>query len=144
MEARGGLSRKHERERELADMKRLILIPTVLFVLLALGLVESAQCQQRQTRMGAIAYDRAQTYAWHGNYYSPAWGMPVALVVSPKVRSQTHWGWGVGNTRVVGIPHQYEPGYPTPGDYDRSQFRPTPPWPTDTKQYGVYYIRGPW
>ena len=94
--------------------------------------------------MGEIAYRRAQTYAWHGNYYTPAWGMPVALVVPPTVQAQTNWGWGVGNTRVTGIPHQFEPGYPMPGDYDRRLFRPTPPWPTDTRQFGEYYIRGPW
>ncbi|MFH1267943.1 MAG: hypothetical protein ABIK89_19670 [Planctomycetota bacterium] len=124
-------------------MKRLLLIPTVLLVLLALGLADTAQGFER-TLMGAIAHRRAQTYAWHGDYYSPAWGMPTALVVPPTVQSQTQWGWGVGNTRVIGIPHQFDPGYPGYGIYDRSMFRPTPPWPSDTTQFGVYYIRGPW
>jgi len=127
------------------DTKCRVLIPTLLFALLALGLADSAQCQQRRTRAGQRAYEQAQMYPWHGDYYSPAWGMPVALVVPPKVRAQTLWGWGVGNTRVIGVPHQYEPGYPTPGGgYDPRQFRPTPGWPTDTTQFGVYYIRGPW
>ena len=127
-------------------MKRLLLTATVLSVLVTLGLADtaSAQGQQRRTLMGAIAHRQAQSYAWHGSYYSPAWGMPVALVVPPTVQSQTHWGWGVGNTRVVGVPHQYEAGNPTAGDYDRRMFRPTPPWPTDTTQFGTYYIRGPW
>lgn len=124
-------------------MKRLLLTPMVLLVLLAIGLADTAQGIER-TPMGAIAYRRAQTYAWHGNYYSPEWGMPVALVVPPTVESQTNWGWGVGNTRVTGIPHQFEPGYPSYGTYDRSMFQPIPAWPSDTTQFGTYYIRGPW
>lgn len=125
-------------------MKRLLVITSVLFILLALGLAESAQCAQRRTLMGAIAHRRAQTYSWHGHYYDPAWGMPVALVVPPTVQAQTTWGWGVGNTRVTGIPHQFNPGYPSPGMVDRTQFRPALPWPSDTRQSGHYYIRGPW
>jgi hypothetical protein len=121
-------------------MKRPLLLATIVLVLIALGLADSAQSGE----LGACARRRAPTGPWHGYYYSPAWGMPAALVVPPNVRSQTNWGWGVGNTRVTGIPHQFEPGYPTPGDYDHSLFRPTPPWPTDTTQFGVYYIRGPW
>ena len=82
--------------------------------------------------------------SWHGGYYHSAWGMPVALVVSPKVEFQTQWGWGVANTRVLPICPQFQPGYAVPGVYDRRMFRPTPYWPSDTEQFGVYYIRGPW
>ena len=49
-------------------MKRLLLIPAVLFVLIAFAAADSAPCQERRTLMGEIAYRRAQTYAWHGNY----------------------------------------------------------------------------
>ncbi len=98
-----------------------------------------------QTLMGAIAARNAQRTSWHGSYYDPAWGMPVAIVVPPTAQSQTNWGWGVGNTRVTGIPHQFQPGYPMGGGmYDRGMFRPTPPWPSDTTQFGYYYVRGPW
>jgi len=81
---------------------------------------------------------------WHGAYYHTAWGMPVAVVVPPTAELQTHWGWGVGNTRVTPICPQFERNWPGPGTYTRSQFRPTPPWPSDTDQFGAYYVRGPW
>ena len=83
-------------------------------------------------------------YPWHGQYYSLSWGMPVALVVPPTAENQTKWGWGVGNTRVVSIDHQFSRNYPGPGHYQRSAFRPTPAWPSNTDQFGVYYVRGPW
>jgi hypothetical protein len=91
-----------------------------------------------------ITQNRATVYPWHGYYYDPAWGMPIALVVPPTAESQTHWGWGVGNTRVTTINHQFHRDYPGPGVYDRRGFLPTPPWPSDTDQFGVYYVRGPW
>jgi hypothetical protein len=91
-----------------------------------------------------IAYRMSQTYPWHGGYYDAAWGTPVALVVPPTAANQTKMGWGVGNTRVVPINHQFERNYPGPGTYNRADFLPTPPWPSDTDQFGVYYVRGPW
>ena len=91
-----------------------------------------------------IAYSTAQTYPWHGGYYDAAWGMPIALVVPPTAANQTKMGWGVGNTRVVRVNHQFERDYPGEGIYNRAWFRPTPPWPSDTDQFGVYYVRGPW
>jgi hypothetical protein len=82
--------------------------------------------------------------AWNGGYYNVAWGAPVALVVPPTAEVQTHWGWGVGNTRITPICSQFKRPWPGPGSYDRGAFRPTPPWPSDTDQFGVYYVRGPW
>ena len=86
----------------------------------------------------------AQNYTWHGHYRHTAWGTPVALVVPPTASLQTNWGWGVGNTRITPICHQFERNYPGPGQYDAKAFRPTPAWPSDTDQFGVYYVRGPW
>jgi hypothetical protein len=82
--------------------------------------------------------------AWHGGYYEPEWGMPLALVVPPNAEMQAHYGWGVGATRTTPIFYQYQPGYPNPGYYNRAWFQPVPPWPSSTDQLGVYYIRGPW
>ena len=90
------------------------------------------------------AYYSSQMYPWHGGYYDAAWGMPVALVVPPTAENQTKWGWGVGNTRVVSIDHQFQRDYPGQGIFSRSWFQPTPRWPSDTDQFGVYYVRGPW
>jgi hypothetical protein len=96
------------------------------------------------TLKNRVAYRQSQTYPWHGGYYDVAWGTPVAVVVPPTAESQSHYGWGVGATRVTPIQHQFQHGYPGPGGYDRSSFRPTPPWPSSTDQFGDYYIRGPW
>ncbi len=104
-----------------------------------------------RARLGAVRGRAATRQAmttpwqpWHGYHYKPEWGMPLALVVPPTAGAQTHWGWGVANTRITPIGHQFSPYWPGPGVYDRRWYRPTPPWPTDTDQMGVYYIRGPW
>jgi len=88
-------------------------------------------------------YQRAQAYNWHGHYYDPAWGAPVALVVPPTAKREYNWGWGVGTTRLTRINHQFGRNYPGAA-YGAGPFYPTPPWPWDTTQFGVYYVRGPW
>ncbi len=87
---------------------------------------------------------RQPDYPWHGSYYNASWGMPVALVVPPTATHQAHYGWGVGNTRTTSIGHQFGRNWPGPGTFNRRLFRPTPIWPSDTDQFGIYYIRGPW
>ena len=87
---------------------------------------------------------RRATEPWHGSYYEPAWGMPVALVVPPTAKTQEHYGWGVGNTRATPIYSKFGAGWPGPSVYDSRFFRPMPPWPSDTDQFGVYSVRGPW
>ena len=59
------------------------------------------------------------------------------------------WAWGVGNTVSVPVYHQF--GRPFPGaypmegvGYNGMPFLPTPLWPSNTDQFGVYYVRGPW
>jgi hypothetical protein len=81
---------------------------------------------------------------WHGGYYHAAWGMPVAVVVPPTAEVHTDWGWGVGNTRITPNCPQFTRNYPGPHRYQGNQYRPTPPWPSDTNQFGAYYVRGPW
>jgi hypothetical protein len=80
---------------------------------------------------------------WHHGYYHTMYGRPVAMVVPPTLTHQTNWGWGVGNTRITPVYPQY--AGPTMGDgggYFNN--RPTPHYVSDTLQFGVYYIRGPW
>ena len=81
---------------------------------------------------------------WHAGYYDPAWGMPTPLVVPPKAEMETNWGWGVGNTRITPLFHQFQRTYPGPLFYDPRTLRPVPVWPSDTTQFGVYSVRGPW
>jgi hypothetical protein len=93
----------------------------------------------------AFDYLATQTnaYSWNAGYYDAAWGAPVALVVPPTARRQTNWGWGVGNTRVTPIYNQFQRGAPGPSAYYPGMYQPTPPWPSDTLQFGDYYVRGP-
>ena len=85
----------------------------------------------------------AARYPWHGAYYDPAWGAPTALVVPPTASLQTKWAWGVTNTDIVPIYHQFGRGYPGPLVRPYG-FVPTPPIPGSTDEFGVYYVRGPW
>jgi hypothetical protein len=98
------------------------------------------------TLKGRVSYRQSQTYPWHGDYYDATYGTPVAVVVPPKAETQTHLGWGVGATRVTPIQHQFQRDYSGGGGgtNNRSWFRPTPAWPSNTDQFGDYYIRGPW
>ena len=120
-------------------MNRTLMITVATALLAALAVVDSAGAFEWVGR-GCRRYSDS----WHGGYYNPAWGMPVALVVPPTAEAQTHWGWGVGNTRITTICPQFKRNWPGPGQYNRGQFRPTPHWPADTDQFGVYYVRGPW
>ena len=82
--------------------------------------------------------------AWHAGYMHPMFGAPVALVVPPNSHYQVNYGWGIGATQVYPVYPQFDgPGYGTP--YAGGGLYNYPPyWPWDTRQFGVYYIRGPW
>jgi hypothetical protein len=82
--------------------------------------------------------------SWHGAYYHTMWGQPVALIVPPTAGRQTKWSWGVTNTEVVPIYHQFNRAYPGANAAVGTAFLPTPYWPSSTDQFGVYYVRGPW
>ncbi|MEM6330434.1 MAG: hypothetical protein AAF790_09305 [Planctomycetota bacterium] len=86
---------------------------------------------------------RAQGYNWHGGYAHYQYGQPLALVVPPTANLQTNWGWGVGASRIQRIDHQFGRNYSGPGPHG-GPFRPTPVWPQDTTQFGVYPVRAPW
>lgn len=85
---------------------------------------------------------RAQNYNWHGNYAHTQHGVPVALVVPPTAQLQTNYGWGVGSSRVSRIDHQFGRNYAGPGA--AGPYQPTPVWPQDTTQFGVYHVRSMW
>ena len=95
---------------------------------------------------GRVAARHATLVPWHYHYRHTEWGQPLALVVPPTADSQMSYGWGVGNTRCQPIFHQFTRPYPGDayGQGGYGQFHPTPHWPSDTMQSGVYYIRGPW
>jgi len=116
---------------------------TLLTAIVLLALMATAFCGT------AGAWERGRTSrrplpSWNSGYYNVGWGMPVAVVVPPTAEHETNWGWGVGNTRVTRIRHQFERDWPGPGQYNRANFLPTPLWPSDTRQFGYNYVRGPW
>ena len=86
---------------------------------------------------------RSRYYNWNHNYAHTAYGQPVALVVPPTANMQTNWGWGVGSSRVSRIDHQFHRNFPGAGQFG-GPMRSTPLWPSDTTQFGVYPVRGPW
>ena len=124
-------------------MRRSPLMIVAASALVVLSLAEPSRAGDGSLR-GWLSRRQAQRMPWHGDYYHAAWGIPVAQVVPPVAEYQTHWGWGVGNYRVTPIRHQFNPYWPGSGYYSRRMFKPTPPWPSDTDQFGVYYVRGPW
>lgn len=95
-----------------------------------------------ETPLGRIAQERAQAYPWHGAYYETAWGTPVAVAINPRVGRYTEYAWGVGGFRTQRANHQFGRTYP--GGPGEGGFLPTPRWPSDTTQFGSYYVRGPW
>ena len=89
---------------------------------------------------------RSQGKSWHSTWYDPAEGRPIALVVPPTAEFQAQYGWGVPSSRVAPIYHQFRRPYPGPGAVGGSGggFLPTPTHPSDTVQFGVNAVRGPW
>jgi hypothetical protein len=86
---------------------------------------------------------RARYYNWNRNYAYTDYGQPTALVVPPTAQLQTNWGWGVASSRISRIDHQFQRNYPGAGPFG-GPFRTTPVWPSDTTQFGIYPVRGPW
>lgn len=86
---------------------------------------------------------RSWAYDWNKRYVHTAYGQPVSLVVPPTANLQTNWGWGVGSSRLQRLDHQFGRNYPGDGGFG-VPYRTTPIWPSDTTQFGVYHVRGPW
>jgi hypothetical protein len=129
-------------------MKRRIAIVSLSLAITAIGVTTSSPTASA-TECGCCdcgymlpAY-RARWYNWNRNYAHTAYGQPVALVVPPTANLQTNYGWGVASSRISRIEHQFQRNFPGYGAFG-GPFRPTPVWPSDTTQFGVHYVRGPW
>ena len=119
----------------------------VLFIVAAAALLPffSPAAQAGEwTRADRNAYRRASVTPWHGDFYHYQYGRPLALVVPPTAHMESSYNWGVAQTRMTPIYHQFGRAYW--GDYPPppAPFLPTPRWPSSTDQFGVYYVRGPW
>jgi len=98
-------------------------------------------------RADVIARYYAAQRPWHGPYAYTPWGVPVSLVVPPISKMQTSYAWGVCQSEMVPIYHQFHrdfPGDMTGGGAGNGQIYSTPYWPSHTDQFGVYPVRGPW
>ncbi len=127
-------------------MKRLLLTLTAAAALAALA--RPAIAEQRVLlggdRANRVALRHARGMSWHANYYHTAWGTPVALVVPPTSNMQVKWGWGVAQSSMAPIYHQFYRADPGDLQGGGGLLQPTPQWPSHTDQFGVYYVRGPW
>ena len=123
-------------------MKRLLFCCTaaVLFALANCGSQASAAYPPP-----CYIYRHSLHMPWHGAYADETYGGPIGLVVPPTVGLQAQYSWGACSTRITPIYHQFARPYPGPyAGYVGNGFLPTPEFPSDTTQFGVYYIRGPW
>ena len=96
-----------------------------------------------ETKHGHNARWRAMYYPWHGRYYNVQYGAPLALVVPPTAELQTNYAWGSVSSRMTRIDHQFQRPWPN-GFWTPYGFLPGAAWPSDTRQFGTYYVRGPW
>lgn len=95
---------------------------------------------KRQVWSHNFAMDRP----WHGGYYNQNYGQPLAVVVPPTAHMSNSYSWGVSQNLMYPIHHQFGRSAPGRGAAARGAFRPTPPWPSNTDQFGYHYIRAPW
>lgn len=116
---------------------------TQLLLALLMAVAGSALAVEQAAAGEPRRQARAAQYSWHGAYAHQEYGTPVALVVPPTASLQTHYGWGVGNSGISRINHQFGRAWPGYGG-GAGGFAPTPLWPSHTDQFGVYYVRAPW
>ena len=120
-----------------------------LLALAMLGMLGSPAQAGKRTRAEKIAYYHAQQRPWHGNYSHTATGLPVPLVVPPTAHMMSAYSWGVAQTEIRPIYHQFGRTF-TGGDGSEvdvtsgKYFHPTPLWPSHTDQFGIYPVRGPY
>ena len=124
-------------------MKRYSLLLTLAMSVLVFATADTAEAGRR-ARADRQAASQSERSSWHQPYYHTSWGRPIALIVPPTARTETNWGWGVTQSSVTPIYQQFKRPFPgdEPGEYN--ELHPTPPWPSHTHQFGVYYVRGPW
>jgi hypothetical protein len=114
----------------------------LLSLLAALFVVADTADADRRTDRRAARH--AQGMSFHGPYYSPSVGAPLALVVPPTAHMQVKWGWGVSQGTMTPIYHQFRRSTSGGGGAGGMEMNPTPRWPSHSDQFGVNYIRGPW
>lgn len=95
-------------------------------------------------RADRVARYYAAQRPWHGPYAYTPYGTPLALVVPPTSKMHTSYSWGVSQSEMIPIYHQFHRDYPLGGGFGGGEINPTPYWPSHTDQLGVFPVRGPW
>ena len=124
-------------------LARTVILVGLVATLLA-GLATVASAGDKATEKRYFLRDKGKS--WHSVWYDPSIGRPMALVVPPTAEFTSEYAWGVPSSRVMPLYHQYQRPYPGPGAVpgQGAGMLPTPYWPSDTVQFGVHSVRGPW
>ena len=107
------------------------------------ALESEAEAGRRNRIMQSWERQQASQTPWNGAYGHQTTGAPIALIVPPTARTMRVFNWGVSGNTISPIHHQYSLN-PTTNNAGRGPFMKTPMYPSSTRQFGVYYIRGPW
>ncbi|WP_146119070.1 hypothetical protein [Blastopirellula marina] len=86
----------------------------------------------------------AANLPWNGGYAYQNYQTPVAMVVPPTSNMQTNYSWGVPSSRMTPVYHQFGREYAGGITGSPANLGITPYNPSDTRQFGVYNVRGPW
>lgn len=124
-------------------MRKLLLLVACVAAFQAAPVQDASAADPRAVAQ-VWSHNFAMDRPWHGGYYQQNWGQPLAVVVPPTAHMQNTYSWGVSQNLMYPIHHQYGRSAPSTGAGARGAFRPTPPWPSHTDQFGYYYIRAPW
>jgi len=125
-------------------MTRRILFALAAIAALTATLSDRADATDPYAVAQVWSHNFAMDRPWHGNYYNQTYGQPLALVVPPTAHMRQTFSWGVSQNHMYPIHHQFGRSASFPRAAAAGQFQPTPPWPSHTDQFGVYYVRGPW
>ena len=126
-------------------MKKFILGLAVIAVALLLqaDLVQAQEGPARRIRR-VFAPGQYTVTTWHGHYYNPVYGMPIAIVVPPNANTMRSQGWGVASSQMMPLRSQYGTAYPGTVTGSLTRFQSRGAFPSNTRQFGYYYVRGPW
>lgn len=124
-------------------MRKLLLIVAGMAVYFT-ATQQDARASDPMGKRQVWAHNFAMDRPWHGGYYQQNYGQPLAVVVPPTAHMSNTYSWGVGQNLSYPIHHQFGRSASSPGAAQRGAFRPTPAWPSNTDQFGYYYIRAPW
>jgi len=116
----------------------------LLFALTIAMATSQADAGWGRDHASSVAAYHASQLPWHGGYTYQNYGVPMAMVVPPTASMQTNYRWGVPSSRMTPVYHQFNREYPGGIYGDTSALQMTPYQPSDTRQFGVYNVRGPW